>query len=125
GHAITFELANHDGDTFTPGRRFPRTAPVGSFPPNAFGLHDMHGNVYDWCADSFRAFVTGEGDAVLDPSSEGGQQRCFRGGGWRSRPAWGRSASRNRNTPDFRSDWLGCRPVLVVERPVGENAAKA
>jgi uncharacterized protein (TIGR02996 family) len=118
GHTITFALGNYDGDAGTVGRRFARTAPVGSYPPNAWGLHDMHGNVYDWCADSFDTYAATPDRTrpLIDPVGSGGTQRSFRGGGWRSRPHWCRSAYRNRNAADFRSDWLGCRPVLVQER---------
>jgi formylglycine-generating enzyme required for sulfatase activity len=56
-----------------------QTATVGSFAPNAFGLHDMHGNVWEWCLDSFASYAPGP---ATDPFVTGGMTRVYRGGSW-------------------------------------------
>jgi formylglycine-generating enzyme required for sulfatase activity len=75
------------------------TMPVGSFPPNAWGLHDMHGNVAQWCQDRFGPYD----DNAVDPQGpqEGGS-RILRGGSWNDAPARGRSAARAWDSPDNR-----------------------
>ncbi|GAC1458489.1 MAG: hypothetical protein NVS2B14_01340 [Chamaesiphon sp.] len=89
------------------------TAPVGSFPPNAFGLYDMHGNVWEWCEDLWHDNYEG---APTDGSAwvEGGnsERRVLRGGSWYNAPRSCRSASRSSyNPPDYRYDIIGFRVV--------------
>ncbi|HCK84693.1 MAG TPA: hypothetical protein DHW63_09315 [Hyphomonadaceae bacterium] len=85
------------GDTIGPDEaRFSSnaTAPVGSFPPNAFGLHDMHGNVDEWCEDHWHDDYNDaptDGSAWIDGS---GSKHVFRGGSWLSRAEFLRSAVR-------------------------------
>ncbi len=55
------------------------TTPVGGYSPNAWGLHDMHGSVWEWCLDSWSSYPAG---AVTDPFVTGGSDRVSRGGGW-------------------------------------------
>ena len=87
-----------------------QTAPVGSFKPNAFGLYDMHGNVYEWVEDPWHDNYSG---APVDGSAwlEGGEasRRVVRGGSWDDDPPYLRAAFRDRNSSDRRYYNLGFR----------------
>jgi formylglycine-generating enzyme required for sulfatase activity len=88
------------------------TAPVGSFPANPFGLHDMHGNVWEWCADWYDSDYY-ENSPAADPQGPGsGSSRVLRGGSWYGVPYGFRCAYRSSNTPGFRSLNYGFRLVL-------------
>ncbi len=86
-----------------------QTAPVGSFAPNAFGLHDMHGNVLEWVEDCYRNSYAGaptDSSAVIDRDCS---SRVVRGGSWNDNPRALRSAYRGRNGTDGRNLNLGFR----------------
>jgi formylglycine-generating enzyme required for sulfatase activity len=89
------------------------TAPVGSYSPNAFGLFDMHGNVLEWCLDSFAPYPAGP---VVDPFVTGGGERVLRGGAHASSSAGCRSAYRVRQDPQWVSGFAGFRVVLAPVR---------
>jgi formylglycine-generating enzyme required for sulfatase activity len=87
-----------------------KTHPVGTKKQNAWGLHDMHGNVSEWCADWYGNELPG-GTDPLGPSS--GVRRVLRGGSWNHGADGCRAASRGRYYPDFRFYDAGFRPALV------------
>jgi formylglycine-generating enzyme required for sulfatase activity/V8-like Glu-specific endopeptidase len=85
------------------------TAPAGSFKPNAFGLHDMHGNVWEWVEDCYKDSYKGaptDGSAVKETS---GCLRVLRGGSWGFRPDFLRAANRDWIQPGNRDNGLGLR----------------
>jgi formylglycine-generating enzyme required for sulfatase activity len=86
------------------------TIAVGSFPANGFGLFDMHGNVYEWCLDSYEDYSAG---ALTDPFVRGTLDRTLRGGGWDSVSDFCRSADRSRGSADNSVETIGFRVVLA------------
>ncbi|MCU0918548.1 MAG: formylglycine-generating enzyme family protein [Planctomycetes bacterium] len=93
-----------DGYTFT--------APVGRFRANAFGLHDMHGNVLEFCSDWYANDYYATGRLVDPQGPETGQFRILRGGDWSSGHTACRSAKRYRDRPGIRCSNLGFRIVM-------------
>ncbi len=120
GDTASHEYANYGKDKCCGGvaqgrDQWEYTAPVGQFPANAFGLHDMHGNVWEWVQDYYHDNYNG---APADGSAweSAGEQkfRVLRGGGWFDSPAVLRSAFRYRDTPDDRSYINGFRLARTV-----------
>jgi len=88
------------------------TSLVYIYPPNSFGLHDMHGNVWEWCQDIWCDNYDGapsDGSACMGGGDD--SFRLMRGGSWYYNPRYCRSASRNCNNPDYRLNNLGFRVV--------------
>ena len=89
-----------------------KTSEVASFMPNPWGLYDMHGNVWEWCADWYAPSLVG-GNDPQGPAT--GTQRVLRGGSWRNFASHCRSASRNFSLPNVASPHVGFRPALVYQ----------
>lgn len=87
------------------------TKAVGGKLPNAYGLHDMHGNVWEWCNDWYGAYSETATEDPTGPAS--GNRRVLRGGGWFSYARPCRSAHRSFNQPDGTRSSIGFRVVFV------------
>ena len=91
-----------------------KTTEVGAYPANAWNLRDMHGNVWEWCADAWRTY---KNDPVTDPVGSG-SRRALRGGSWLNDARFLRSACRSGVAPDNRFVLFGFRCARVQE-PAG------
>ncbi len=89
------------------------THPVGGKPPNAWGFHDLHGNVWEWCADWYGPYAAEDQTDPTGPAT--GRERVFRGGSWFDFPPSLRSANRHRHPPDGRYAAIGLRLVWEPE----------
>ena len=134
GATISTSQANYDGTrpaygNGRAGEDRAKTVPVGSFPANAFGLRDAHGNVAEWVADchaeNYRGAPTdGSGVEASDCAA-----RVVRGGSWRDGPEELRSANRTARAPGQPGDTVGFRvardlaPATAPDAPAGETAA--
>ncbi len=111
GDSLTTEQANYDGNFpyagGVKGEYRQRTLPALSFEPNPRGLYQMHGNVWEWCADWMGEYPT---EPVIDPAGPPeGHERVLRGGCWDSGGRYLRSASRFAYSPVNRSRFIGLR----------------
>jgi formylglycine-generating enzyme required for sulfatase activity len=101
GDEISPSLANYDN------RR--GTTPVGSYPPNNYGLYDMAGNVWEWVADWYDAKFYRASPFLNPQGPTHGVTRVLRGGAWLLFPHFCRVAYRFREAPDFRFNLIGFR----------------
>ena len=119
GETITSNLANYNSNSTygnAPKAKFRRkTTEVGSFPPNAFGLYDMHGNVWEWCQDNLhKNYINAPNDGSVWTKNGNNYRRMLRGGSWKSHPSECRSAYRNWSYPDVTVNYYGFRVVCDV-----------
>ncbi len=124
GHAnLADRSAAREGATWAELKEWPDLddawaahAPIGRYPPNAFGLHDVHGNGWEWCLDGFGANYP---DAPqVDPVApwEGNHNRTFRGGSFSISATSARVAHRNGDTLEYQGLTLGMRPARRIAR---------
>jgi len=138
GETLSDELANYDAsETYgngLKGKNRKQTTPVGMFPANAWGLQDIHGNVFEWCLDDWHGSYEGapvDGSAWRDGAegnvSKGGvRDKLLRGGSWYSYPRDCRSACRFDIQPVDAGYVVGFRVVCLPQGPLlGEGAAGA
>jgi uncharacterized protein (TIGR02996 family) len=118
GNSFSSTQANFDGNHpyggAAKGPYLKRTTAVGSYPPNALGLHDMHGNVWEWCADWFNANYYTNSPKKDPQGPQSGEDRVLRGGSWDDLGGYCRSAFRLWNAPDYRNLKVGFRVALTV-----------
>jgi formylglycine-generating enzyme required for sulfatase activity/uncharacterized caspase-like protein len=126
GVTITIDLANYNGESYgqaPKGLYRQATIPVGSFKfTNAFGLYDMHGNVWEWCLDHWHDNYNGspmDGSAWLNKDADENAYRVRRGGSWSNHPWYCRSASRYDGNPRGTVNDIGFRVVCLAPRTLG------
>ena len=111
GNALNASRANY-------GKTLGRSVPAGRYAANAWNIHDMHGNVWEWCRDWYHARLPGGVDPDLSdvtgvPNRDGSSSRVRRGGAWIEDAEFCRSATRLRYEPERASDHIGLRVVLA------------
>jgi formylglycine-generating enzyme required for sulfatase activity len=124
GDTISTKLANYDGRTMymdeEKGEFRQQTTDVTTFPANPWGLHDMHGNVWEWCADHWHGSYEGapeDGRAWIDEGAKANdlKWRLLRGASWGNSPRDCRSAYRNDNPPVNRFSTVGFRVCCLPQ----------
>ncbi|MBM3914324.1 MAG: formylglycine-generating enzyme family protein, partial [Sphingomonadales bacterium] len=118
GKELNGTQANCDGNspygTTTKGPYLGKTSAVGSYPSNAWGLHDMHGNVWEWCSDWYGEYPD---IRTTDPQGpQKGDVRVLRGGSWYGFPVRCRASYRSRGNPGNRLSYYGFRVILPLDR---------
>ena len=124
GETISTDQANYEGEyAYGPGKvgeYREKTLPVGSFPPNQFGLHDMHGNVWEWIEDCYHPTYEGapdHGRAWISRVDTACDRAVIRGGSWHFGPNFARSAYRSNDFGHHRNYnlYIGFRVARTLE----------
>ena len=123
GENLTTDQANYNGNypykKFPKGKYVGKTTLMGSYPANRWGLHDMHGNVWEWCMDwydeKYYARCKREGVVENPAGPDSGSYRVVRGGGWSNFAVYCRSAYRISVDPGSRDGTRGFRLVFVPQ----------
>ncbi len=115
GATIGTAQANYDGNyAYGQGQSRKQTVPVGSLPANPWGLHEVHGNVWEWCEDCWNDTYQGAPtDGSASPHGDC-DRRVSRGGAWFDQPEVLRSAYSVRSDPGNRSNGTGFRPIMTL-----------
>ena len=117
GGSILTDQANFNGQFpyhgSAKGNYRKKTVTVGSFPPNAFGLYEMHGNVWEWCLDNWHENYQGAPNDGAPWEESEARHHVLRGGSWVTDAADARSAARNYYYPDARDSRFGFRVLCV------------
>jgi formylglycine-generating enzyme required for sulfatase activity len=114
GDAITPKDANYSEES-----KLGKTTEVGAYPPNAWGLYDMHGNVWEWVKDVYHdSYLRGPTDGTAWIDSEGensARNRVIRGGSWNDDPWRLRSAGRGKYIPGYGGSGIGFRVARTLD----------
>ncbi|WP_414621787.1 SUMF1/EgtB/PvdO family nonheme iron enzyme [Calothrix sp. CCY 0018] len=116
GETITDKFANYNArKNFANeplGKHLQKTTAVGQFPPNTFGLYDMHGNVWEWCLDNWHNnYDKAPTDGSTWINNNNRDRKVVRGGSWDYKSDFCRSANRDNNPPGFNINPVGLRVV--------------
>jgi formylglycine-generating enzyme required for sulfatase activity len=130
GRSLGSHQANFDGrypyGSLPKGEYLRRPSVVGSYPANAWGLYDLHGNLWEWCADWFGEDYYRRSPARDPRGPDRGEVRVLRGGSWQNHARLCRSACRDQVGPGYRGFTVGFRVALSVPtRPALGKAANA
>ncbi len=119
GDVINTDLVNYDGNyswnDSPKGKYREETTDAGSFPANPWGICDLHGNVWEWCADWYTPYTADEQTDPCANDKQSNEYRVLRGGSWSDYPQYCRAATRGRSAPAIRNDIIGFRVAFRLD----------